>query len=176
MMRQRIKNMTNIALGAVLMSLCALITVPFAIPFTMQTFALFFLIYYFGGRLAFASAFMYICIGCVGLPVFSSFGAGFGVLIGPTGGFIVGFPICCLVYSMLLRLLPEFKLKTAALSAVSLLTCYLFGCAWGMLYSGEKGFLALIAVYVLPYIVPDVLKLFLAHICAKRLSKIKALR
>ena len=174
MMRQRIKNMTNIALGAVLMSLCALITVPFAIPFTMQTFALFFLIYYFGGRLAFASALLYICIGCVGLPVFSSFGAGLGVLIGPTGGFIVGFPISCLVYYLLFKLLPDFKLKLAVASAVSLLTCYLFGCAWGMLYSGENSFFALAAVYVLPYIIPDVLKLFLARVCAKRLGKIKA--
>ena len=173
-MRTRIKNMTNIALGAVIMAISAWITLPFVVPFTMQTFALFFMIYYFGASSALASCLVYIGIGCVGIPVFSGFGAGFGVLFGITGGFIIGFPISCLIYLFLEKILPEFKGKTTLISVASMLGCYTLGCFWALSFSEGRGILAVIAMYILPYLLPDAIKITLAYFCTKRIAKIKA--
>ena len=173
-MRTRIKNMTYIALGAVIMAISAWITLPFVLPFTMQTFALFFMIYYFGAPSALASCLVYIGIGCVGIPVFSGFGAGFGVLFGITGGFIIGFPITCLIYLFIKKIIPEFKGKTTLISAISMLACYALGCTWALSFSDGSGFSAVVAMYILPYLVPDAIKITLAYFCLKRLAKIKA--
>lgn len=63
------------------------------VPVTLQTFAIALAGYTLGSIYGFSSVIIYILLGCVGLPVFSKFGAGPGVITGVTGGFIIGFPI-----------------------------------------------------------------------------------
>lgn len=79
------------ALGAVLIAVCSWITIPMAVPFTMQTFAVFLTLSLLGGRRGTAAIAAYVLLGAVGLPVFSGFSGGFGVLLGATGGYIAGF-------------------------------------------------------------------------------------
>ena len=87
----KIRDMAYISLSAAVIAVCAWITVPFTVPFTMQTFAVFLAVLLFGSARGMLSILLYIALGAVGLPVFSSFGGGIGVLIGPTGGYIIGF-------------------------------------------------------------------------------------
>jgi biotin transport system substrate-specific component len=82
-------------LGAALLTLSAKIKVPFyPVPMTLQTLALAVLAAAFGARLAVASVLLYLAEGLAGLPVFTNTppaAAGFAYMVGPTGGYLVGF-------------------------------------------------------------------------------------
>ena len=80
------RKLAYTALMAVVLCICSWITVPFAVPFTMQTFAVFCSLLLLGGKLGTLSIGVYILLGMVGLPVFSGFRGGIGHIIGPTGG------------------------------------------------------------------------------------------
>ena len=67
------KDMAYIALMAVLISVCSWLSVPAAIPFTMQTYAVFTALLLLGGRRGSIAVAVYIALGAVGLPVFSGF-------------------------------------------------------------------------------------------------------
>ena len=70
--------MAYIALMAVLISVCSWLSVPAAIPFTMQTYAVFTALLLLGGRRGSIAVAVYIALGAVGLPVFSGFAGGIG--------------------------------------------------------------------------------------------------
>jgi biotin transport system substrate-specific component len=93
--------MTAVALGAVLIIICSWLTVPFAVPFTMQTFAVYCALLLLGGRRGLLAVLLYILLGAFGLPVFSGFRGGIGALLGPTGGYILGFLLCALLFRLL---------------------------------------------------------------------------
>lgn len=172
--RQRIRNMTIIALGAVCMSVCAWITVPFAVPFTMQSFGLFLLIFCFGAKKTLLSVLLYIAIGMVGIPVFSGFGAGIAVLFGPTGGFILGFLAATGVYFALESIFKHSIAITVIGSALSLLVCYALGTVWMLFFAdfAKEGFFGLLTSSMIVFIVPDVFKIVLAYIVAKYLKRV----
>lgn len=91
-------DLVYIALGAVLISICSWISIPTTVPFTMQTFAVFFVLSALGGKRGTVAIIVYILLGAVGIPVFSNFTSGIGILLGNTGGYIVGFVFIGLVY------------------------------------------------------------------------------
>ena len=91
-------DLVYIALGAVLISICSWISIPTTVPFTMQTFAVFFVLSALGGKRGTVAIIVYILLGAVGIPVFSNFTSGIGILLGNTGGYIVGFVFMGLVY------------------------------------------------------------------------------
>lgn len=167
MRRSKIQNMTRCAFGAALMAVCAWITVPGAVPFTMQTFGLFLLLELLGGRLGLYAVTGYLALGVLGLPVFSGFQGGFGVVLGATGGYLSGFLVAALVF----RLLERWKCPRLIASAAGLLGCYCFGTVWYLaVYSGGGSVWAVVSTCVVPFLIPDAVKLLLAHSLAKRLK------
>lgn len=177
-MKNKIKEMTIVALCSVFLIIGAWITVPFAVPFTMQTFVLFLVLFVFGGKLGMLSLLLYIALGLIGIPVFSGFNSGVSALIGPTGGYILGFVVAVVLYMALDSIFPYFKHKDLATSFVSMLACYGCGTAWYMLYvNTTEGFLSGLTLCVIPYIIPDMAKIILANVLSKKLKpmlKIKA--
>ena len=87
----RTLDIVYIAVCAALMAVCSWIQIPTVVPFTLQTFAVFFAVYFLGGKKGTLAVFIYILLGMVGLPVFAGFKGGFGALFGMTGGYIMGF-------------------------------------------------------------------------------------
>ncbi|MFC4369713.1 biotin transporter BioY [Citricoccus nitrophenolicus] len=90
---------TQVALAGVfaaLIAVCSMLPpIPvggFGVPITLQTFAVMLTGLILGARLGFLSVALYVVVGLVGLPVFSGFNAGFGVLAGPSGGYLLAFP------------------------------------------------------------------------------------
>ena len=81
-----LKGMILCALFAALMAVCSWITIPYVVPFTMQTFAVFVALDLLGWRGTLITVLVYMALGAVGLPVFSGFSGGVSHLIGPTGG------------------------------------------------------------------------------------------
>ena len=98
--RFRTLDLAYIALFAVLMAVCAWITIPLPKPlvqFTMQTFAMFMALTVLGGRRGLYTMLVYLLLGAVGIPVFSGFRGGIGVLLDTTGGYIIGFVAAALL-------------------------------------------------------------------------------
>ena len=133
------KDMAYIALMAVLISVCSWLSVPAAIPFTMQTYAVFTALLLLGGRRGSIAVAVYIALGAVGLPVFSGFAGGIGKLMGPSGGYIFGFMLTALCYWLCERLFGK-KLWVRIVSlVVGLALCYAFGTVWFVkVYSAAK--------------------------------------
>lgn len=168
----KIKDMAYIALLAVVISICSWISIfVMSVPFTMQTFGVFCALLLLGGKRGFFAILLYVFIGMVGLPVFSGFRSGVAVLMGPTGGYIVGFILCGAFYWAL-----EKRGRPWWLLAVGNVICYLFGSLWYVYVyaSGGKAvsFGAALLTCVVPYIVPDAVKLVLALVVSKRLSPV----
>ena len=92
------KDMAYIALLVVLIAVCYWISIPSVVPFTMQTFGVFCAVGLLGGFRGTVAVLIYILMGLIGLPVFSNFNGGAGYLMGPTGGYIVGFLFTALIY------------------------------------------------------------------------------
>lgn len=176
-MKQRIKtsDMAYIAICAVIMAICSWISIPAAVPFTLQTFAVFLTVTLLGGRRGTMAVLLYILLGAIGIPVFQGFNGGIGVLLGQTGGYIIGFVFSALIMWAVERFLGK-KLWMQALSMVlGLLVCYAVGTIWFMMVynagAEEKAGLALVLGWcVIPFIIPDVIKIVLALGLGKKLK------
>jgi biotin transport system substrate-specific component len=172
---RKLRELAYTALASALIAVSALITVPLpsAVAITLQTFGVYFALFFLGGRLGTCAVALYIAIGSVGLPVFSGFSGGVGRLFDAGGGFILGFLIAALVYWLLTCL---FGARLRILFAViTLLLLYAVGALWySFVYLGAEAadFVTALAVTVLPFIIPDALKIALAEIIARRLHKI----
>ena len=86
-----VRELCATALGAALMTICAWISIPAQVPFTLQTFAVFFVTALLGLKCGTLSVIVYLLLGAVGLPVFAGFKGGLGSLMGVTGGYLLGF-------------------------------------------------------------------------------------
>ena len=161
------------SLMTALIAVCSFIALPFfLIPITMQTYGIYFALFFLGGRAGFISVLLYVAIGAVGLPVFSGFSGGIARLFDAGGGFIWGFLIAALVFWVLTAFLPSGRGVFVIASALSLLSLYLTGTLWyALVYlNGAGDILYVLGVCVFPFILPDILKIALAYILSRKLS------
>ena len=159
MRRFPVRDMTRCAFFAALMAVCAWTGVPLGdTVFTLQTLGIFLALGLLGGKWGTMSILCYLLLGAVGMPVFSGFRGGIGMLLGPTGGYLWGFLCTGLCYWAVE--------KTGNLPAMVLgqLVCYGCGILWYRVYAGSGGLWL-----VLPYLIPDAVKLMLAWHLTKRL-------
>ena len=175
--RQNFKtlNLVYIAIGAALIVICSWISIPTAVPFTLQTFAVFLLLLLLGGKRGTLSVIVYILLGLVGLPVFAGFSGGPGVLLGSTGGYIIGFIFMGLIHICASKFFENNSLTEVISLIIGLIVCYAFGSVWFMyIYmrdTGEVGFVTVLLWCVIPFIVPDLIKLALAFLISKRVKR-----
>ena len=173
-MKKRIVNdMVLIALFASVISVTSFVSIPFgAIPVTLQTFGIFSALMLLGGRRGTISVALYIALGVVGLPVFSGFTAGVGRLFDSTGGFIIGFFVAALLYWLLTATFGASLTVTVLSTVAAHLALYTVGVLWFCLgYSDGAGFLSALAATVLPFLLPDAIKLLLAIFVCEKIKK-----
>lgn len=170
------RDMTYIALFAVVMAVCAWITVPAAIPFTLQTLGVFLAVGVLGGKRGTAAVAIYLLMGAVGLPVFSGFTGGLGRLLHVTGGYLLGLLLCAGVMWGTEKLFGTRRGVFLLGMILGLLTCYAFGSVWyWLLYTGSSaggGLGSVLTVCVIPYLLPDAAKIALAMLLRTRLKKV----
>ena len=153
-----------------LLAASAWITVPLGpVPFTMQTFVLALLPQVLGTRDALFTVVIYLLLGTVGVPVFSGFQGGLGVLMGPTGGYLLGFAAGMPVAGFVAHadMLPRRARGVAAGIALS----YVLGTFQLMNVYGIDAPAAL-AVAVAPFVVPDVVKVVASVGVAERINRV----
>ena len=169
-------DMVYIAVFAVLMAICSWISIPTAVPFTLQTFGVFLAIGVLGGRRGSLAVLVYILLGVIGVPVFAGFTGGIGILLRNTGGYIVGFLFSALVMWAMEMLLGKKTWVLALSMVIGLVVCYAFGTAWFMVVyakdAGAIGITTALGWCVFPFVIPDLIKIALAMALSKRLAAI----
>ena len=171
----RVVDLAYMAVGAALTAVCSWISIPSTVPFTLQTFAVFCVLSLLGGKRGTVSIVIYILLGAVGMPVFAGFTGGIGILLGTTGGYIIGF----ILMGLLFWLAEHFFGNALPVRIVSmlagLLVCYAFGTGWFLwVYARQSGAVGIgtaLSWCVLPFILPDLAKMALAVGIAGRVKK-----
>ena len=165
-----------IAMGAALIAVCSWISVPATVPFTLQTFAVCLVTAVFGLKLGLWTVVIYLLLGAVGAPVFAGFKGGLGALLGTTGGYLIGFLFTALIVGLAVNRLGRKPLVLVLAMVAGILVCYAFGTAWFMVVyarnSGPIGLGTALGWCVIPYLVPDGIKIALATLLTGRLHKL----
>ena len=169
-----ISDIVRIAIMSALITVCSWITIQIpliGVPFTLQTFAIFFGLEFIGGRNGTIAFFIYILLGALGIPVFSGFGGGIGHLMGPTGGYLIGFAGSCIVFWIFEKKYSVKSILHYVILAAALASCYICGTVWFSLYT-NRSFIDSLLMCVVPFIVPDVIKIALAELVAVKLKRV----
>lgn len=173
--RSKTYDIVYIAVFAVIMAICSWISIPAAVPFTLQTFGVFIAAGVLGGKRGTLSVLVFILLGAVGIPVFANFSGGIGVLVGPTGGYIIGFLFSALVMWAMEKLPGKKSIMQIVSMVVGLVVCYAFGTAWFMVVYGKAngpvGLVTALGWCVFPFIIPDLIKIALAYVLSRKLRK-----
>ena len=153
-----------------IISICAWISIPMVpIPITLQILGVFITSSILGAKLGTVSIIIYILLGAVGLPVFSNFTGGFGILLSPTGGFIIGFIFTALTVGIITSFKNSILTNTLAM-LLGLLLCYTFGTVWYCIYANVD-FITAVLVCVVPFLIGDAIKIIVASILVTKLKK-----
>ena len=167
-------DLVYISMFTVLIAICSWISIPAAVPFTLQTLGVFLAVGILGGKRGTIAVLVYILLGAIGIPVFAGFSGGIGVLTGTTGGYIVGFLASALVMWGMERVFGKGKIVQIISMFLGLLACYAVGTLWFMTVythqTGEIGILGGLGWCVFPFIIPDILKIALAVVLTRRLK------
>ena len=183
--RAFIYDLVLISVSAALITICSWISIPLGpVPFTLQTLGILAVMLTVGGRRGTIAILVYLALGAVGVPVFAGFKGGIMSFIGPTGGFLIGFVFGALVYWLLEKLFLK-KLMTSPVKTwisgmlgflVFEVVMYIVGVIWFMtVYAAQTGPVGLATVMtwcVIPFIIPDIVKMVVAVLTGERASKL----
>lgn len=182
--RKRAYNITIVAVSAALITICSWISIPVGpVPVTLQTLAVLAVLLTVGGRRGTIAIAVYLALGAVGVPVFAGFKGGPAAFIGPTGGFLAGFIAAALVFWLLEKLVFARLMTTTAKklvfgivnSLIFEIVLYTIGVIWFMtIYASQTGPVGLGTVLgwcVIPFIIPDLIKVFAASVIGSRVSR-----
>ena len=153
------------------------IPMPMGVPMTMQTFAITLAAVVLGSKLSTISSLIYIIMGAVGLPVLANFSGGFDKFVGPTGGFLISFPLMAYIIGLGVEHRNAFKGAFVTAVVVGTLVNYVVGVALFVVVAHSTIAVG-ISACVLPFIPTAIIKAVLA--CAiglnlrKRIPGLKA--
>ncbi|MBI2346944.1 MAG: biotin transporter BioY [Deltaproteobacteria bacterium] len=159
-----IKTIALAACGALVLTLCAKITVPFyPVPMTFQTFGVLLIGAAFGLRLGMGTILVYLAEGAVGLPVFAGTparGIGLPYMLGPTGGYLLGFIFATVIVGYFAdRGWNRHLVKIGLAMAIANVALYIPGLLWLAQFTGWE---RVLPVGFYPFVLADPLKWALA--------------
>lgn len=166
------KEITIIGVTLALITVGSWIVIPFVVPFTLQTFAIYLAVFSIGEKKTLIALLAYCLLGFLGVPVFSGFVGGVGVLAGATGGFLIGFFLSVAVLWAFSPLRDK-KIWYIFSIILSLLVCYACGTLFFVkVYMKNTSFFKGLPACVFPFIIPDAIKIGLAYFVAKKVKAI----
>ena len=162
-----VQDMCMIAASTAIIAIMAQISIPMplGVPMTMQTFAITFAAIVLGAKNSAIASLLYVLLGTIGVPVFANFTGGYDKVIGPTGGFLISFPIMAL----LIGLGMDLHMKSSKMSIVAMvigivvgtIVNYIAGIVWFCVVM-DSSFKVGFEACVLPFIPTAILKAILA--------------
>ena len=164
-------QMAVTALMAAVMCVLGPLTVPIgAVPISLANFVICLTAWLLGPKFGTLSVAVYLCIGLIGVPVFSGYGAGLAKLAGPTGGYLVGYLLLALIGGLFI----EKSNGNPVVSGIGLVlgdaACYVLGTAWFVFQMQcELGYALSVCVY--PFIALDLAKIVVSCVVGALLRK-----
>lgn len=158
-----VHQLTRISLMTAILCLFSPISIPLGIsmvPISLSTLTIFLSIIVLDKKDSLFSVLLYILIGAVGIPVFSGFSGGFTKLVGPTGGYILGYIPLVILAGWISKKSKKIVIKYLGL-LLGTLTCYLTGTLW-LSYSTEITIVEAFFSGVVPFIPFDLIKALIA--------------
>ncbi len=163
-----------------MLSFCALMTavtcilaplsIPIGpVPISLTNFVIYLSLYLLGWKLATISYLIYLLIGLIGIPIFSGFTGGIGKLLGPTGGYIIGFIPMAILSGIAIEKHNHRWIQFFAL-VLGTIICYVFGTAWFCI-EAQSHLSAALGLCVFPFIPGDLCKIILAMLMGPVIRK-----
>ena len=173
-MKQSKLSIQEICLIAIMTAITAVmaqisIPLPMMVPMTMQTFAVTLAGIILGAKCGSIAMGVYLLLGAVGVPVFSGFKGGLQSLIGPTGGFLLSFPIMAYIIGKGIELRRQKGMFTLLL-CVGTIANYVVGVLMYCVVMESSVWTAITAC-VLPFVPSAIIKAVLASVLGIRLRK-----
>lgn len=168
------KNNIYILTATAVMTAVTCVLAPMSIPIgpvpiSLTNLAVYLALYLLGWKMGTVSLMMYILIGAIGVPVFSGFSGGLGKLLGPTGGYIIGFIPMAIIAGLVIEKYNNRVLQFVAM-VLGTAVCYAFGTAWFCVIM-DTGVAAALGMCVFPFIPGDLAKIILALLVGPVLRK-----
>ncbi|WP_107841711.1 biotin transporter BioY [Metasolibacillus meyeri] len=157
-----VKDYVLAALGAAIIAMLAQVAIPVPpVPFTGQTLAIGLVATILGPRLGTLAVAVYLLLGAVGLPVFANFSGGFAKLVGPTGGYLIGFLPAAYLTGLYLEKTSYTYMQAAVANIIGMFVALIFGTLW-LMFSAELTWVGAVAGGMTPFIPLGLVKAALA--------------
>lgn len=171
MNRLTTKEMTQIAMFTGILVVCSqiIIPMPYGVPMTLQTLVIPLMGILLGKWRGSVAVLLYLALGLIGLPVFSGFSGGIGAFIGPTGGFLLSFPI--MAYLAGWGEEQSFSLGRWFGLVVGVLLNFVVGLVFFVGVTNQSYQVGLMAT-VIPFLPTTLLKLILIHFLSVKLKRV----
>jgi biotin transport system substrate-specific component len=158
----KLRMMIITALFAAIIGVLAQMTIPLPlVPITGQTLAIGLAATILGSRYGTISVLLYLFIGAVGVPVFAEFSGGFSKLVGPTGGYLVGFVPAAFIIGWVLEKTSFTFMNAMIGNIIGMLITLIFGTVW-LKVALEMSWAAAFTSGFAPFIIVGVIKAALA--------------
>ena len=168
--KPKTRNLIFTALLAAFMAILGPLSIPLpgGVPLSLLTFALFLSAYLLGWRLGTLAVVVYLLLGFFGVPVFSGFTAGAGKLLGPTGGYLIGYIPAALIAGKLCATRRKFVPALISM-LIGSAACLTLGTIWFMFVT-HTALIPALVVCVVPFIPGDIAKMAAAAAVGKILD------
>lgn len=167
-----VQKMAIIALMTAVLCILAPISIPVFIspvPVSLGVLAIYLTAYVLSPLDATISVIIFILLGTFGLPVFSGYSGGLSKLVGPTGGYIIGFLFTVYISSLFIHMKKGIIFDVIGM-ITGLAICYILGTIW-FSYQQGKGFIASLLLCVVPFLIGDAIKIIVAVILGTQINK-----
>lgn len=168
------RDMTLIAMFTAVTAVLSQITIPLGftpIPINFATLAVLLAGGLLGGTKGAISQLVYLLVGVVGIPVFSGFRGGIGVLVGPTGGYIIGYVVGAFAIGLVIKKCGTKLPILICAMAAGMVVLYTTGTLWFMI-STKNGLAESLMMCVVPFLIGDALKITAGAFLVKRLRRL----
>ena len=169
-----LKPLVFAALFAALTAAVAPLKIPLGftpVPITLQTLVVLMSGAMLGPVYGALAMILYVVVGALGLPVFAGGGSGIGAILGPTGGYLISYFVAAFAIGKTLQLRKQPKYLDYAVAMIAgTIIIYVLGAGWALVVVPGLTFLAVLAGWVLPFIIGDTIKLLIAAYIAKTVN------
>jgi biotin transport system substrate-specific component len=172
----KLRPMVYAAVFAAVLCVISPFVIPIGpIPLSLATFAVYLAAAALDWKYAALAVLLYVLIGLAGVPVFSNFSGGFQKLVGPTGGFLIGYILCAVTTGLILKKREQKRWLYPVAMIAGTVVLYLFGTVWFMILMQATLSKALL-LCVIPFLPGDAFKIILASVIAPQLRKVLKLQ
>ena len=157
-MKTNVFQYTLTAFCAAIIAVLAQITIPLPlVPITGQTLAIGLVVTILGLKFGSYAVILYVCLGAIGLPVFQMFTGGLGILVGPTGGYIIGFIPTAIVMGLYLKNFGTSLFHALIANLIGMIVTLIFGAVWLKIVA-DLSWTAAMVSGIVPFLIVGIIK------------------